>query len=105
MGGNQLRADEAGSAAGDLIYLRDTVVTDSEWALVKEVVVNTSIDLVDGLTTAHALTTTSIFTLAEHFVAEFSVKGVGRIRCVYMNEGGTAANTHIKVEYVLITTD
>lgn len=98
-------ADEAGSVAGDLIYIRDTVVSDSEWALVKEVVVNTSIDLVDGLTTAHAATTTSIFTQAEKFSSVVSLKGIERIRLVYMNEGGTAANTHVKAEYAWITTD
>lgn len=90
--------DEADSAAGDVIYLRDTVVTDSEWALVREVVVNTSIDIVDGLTRAHAATTTSIWTLAEKFIARMNIKAAVRLRVVYMNEGGTAADTHIKVD-------
>lgn len=98
-------AATAGFVAGDLIYLRDTVATDSEWAYVENVVLNTTVDLVDGLTTAHALTTTTIFGNAEKFVAKISVKGVERIRCVYQNEGGTAADTHVQVEYVLITTD
>lgn len=98
-------AATAGFAAGDLIYLRDTVATDSEWAYVENVVLNDTVDLIDGITTEHALTTTTIFGSAEKFVAILNAKGVKRFRCVYLNEGGTAADTHVKVEYVLITTD
>lgn len=100
-------ADASKFAAGDLVYIRDTVVTDSEWALVQEVDTTPAefTILVDGLTTAHALTTTSMFTLAEKFAARISLKGVERFRCVYLNEGATAVNTHIQVEYVLVTTD
>lgn len=100
-------ADASKFAAGGLVYIRDTVATDSEWAFVQEVDTTPAefTILVDGLTTAHALTTSAMFDLAEKFVAQISVKGVERIRCVYMNEGGTANNTHVQVEYVLITTD
>lgn len=98
-------AATASFAAEDLIYIRDTVATDSEWAYVQEIILNTSVVLVDGLTTAHALTTTSLFTNAEKFAAQFNVEAAQRIRGVYFNEGAAAAaaDTHIQADISLIT--
>jgi hypothetical protein len=98
-------AATAGFASEGLIYVRDTVLADSEWALVEEIVTNTLITFIDGLTNAHADTTTSLFASAEKFSSVVSLKGIERIRLVYMNEGATAANTHVKAEYAWITTD
>ncbi len=96
--------DVAGFAAEDLIYIRDTVATDSEWAYVQEVdnVPTEFVHLLDGLTKAHADTTTSLFSNAEKFAARLNVQSVQRIRAVYFNEGGTAADTHLKAEIELI---
>ncbi len=98
--------DASISAAGDLIYIRDTVAANSEWALVQEVdtVIPEFIVLVDGIARAHAITTTAIFTDAEKFPVRINVKAALRVRAVYQNEGGAAANTHIKAEIVLIET-
>ena len=98
-------AATAGFASEAMIYIRDTVLADSEWAIVESIVSNTSVTVIDGLTTAHSLTTTSLFASAEKFSSVVSLKGIERIRLVYMNEGGTAANTHVKAEYTWITTD
>ena len=98
-------AATAGFVAGDLIYVRDTVAADSEWARVQEIVTNTLIAFVSPLTNAHAATTTSLFASAEKFSSVISLKGIKRFRLVYQNEGATAANTHIKAEYAWITTD
>lgn len=97
-------AATAGFAAAGLIYIRDTVLEDSEWAIVASIVSNTSVTLIEGLTTAHAATTTSLFASAEKFTSRVNVKGVQRIRCVYQNVGGTAANTHVKAVIELIET-
>lgn len=98
-------AATAGFVSEDTVYIRDTVLADSEWALVEEIVTDTLITFVDGVTNAHADTTTSLFGSAEKFSSVVSLKGIERIRLVYMNEGATAANTHVKAEYAWITTD
>ena len=92
-------ASTTGFAAGDFIYIRDTVVADSEWAFIKEIVTDTSIILVDGLTNAHALTTTTIFGSAQQFAFHTNIQGIMRIRLMYQNEGAVAANTHVKADY------
>ena len=98
-------AATAGFVAGDQVYIRDTVATDSEWALVESFVSNDSIQFVDGLKNAHALTTTTIFGSAEKFPARMNVKAIQRVRCLYMNEALTASmNTHIKAVIHLIET-
>lgn len=97
-------AATAGFASEGLIYIRDTVLTDSEWAIVASIVTNTSVTVIDGLTTAHALTTTSLFASAEKFTNRVNVKGVQRIRCVYQNQGATAANTAVQAVVQLIET-
>jgi len=90
-------ASTTGYTVGALIYIRDTVLADSEWAYVREVVSNTSVILIDGLTRAHAATTTSLFSIAEKFTTLVDVTGCSRLRVVYFHEGGTGANTHVKV--------
>ena len=76
----------------------DTVAADSEWALVQEIVTNTLIAFVSPLTNAHAATTTTLFGTAEHFVSQLNIKAARRLRVLYINEGATAANTHIKAD-------
>lgn len=92
-------ASTAGFAPGDFIYIRDTVPTDSEWAFIKEIVTDTSIILVDGLTKAHTLTTTTIFGSAQQWAFHINIQGIMRIRQLYQNEGADAANTHVRSDY------
>lgn len=81
---------------GALLYVRDTVLANSEWVFQRRFVTNTSITLVDGLARAHNATTTAFFSGAERFVANIDVAGIERIRAVYLHEGTTGANVHIR---------
>lgn len=94
-------AATAGFASGNLIYIRDATLANSEWAIVREIVTNTTIDTVDGVANAHAATTTTIFGSAEKFYTILDLRAVRRFRAIYLNEGGTAMNTHIKAVYDL----
>ncbi len=89
-------ASTTGFEAGDYIYLEDTgTLGDSEWALVQEIVLNTSIVLMDGLTNGKDSSDVA-WGSAEMQVVELDVAAFNRIRVIYMNEGATAANAHIK---------
>ena len=89
-------ASTTGFAADDVVYFRDATLADSEWARVQEIVTNTSIILVDGLVNEHALTTTTIFGSAQRLTADIDVAGAERLRALYLHEGSTGANVHIK---------
>ena len=70
----------AGFATKDLVYLQDIdTLADSEWGRLQEIVTNTSLDLIDGLTN------------------EKSTAGSG---CVFQHEGTTGANVHVKAMMV-----
>lgn len=89
-------ADEAEYVSGDGVYILDAgTATDSEWALVEQVVVNTSVDIIDGLTTGKD-SSDFLFDNPQTEVVYIELEGINRIRIVYMNEGATAANTAIK---------
>jgi hypothetical protein len=89
-------AATAGFVAGDLLYIQDAgTLADSEWALCKEVVSNTSIDLVDGLTTQKD-NADVIWNDANRFICQLDLMAVGRVRVVFMHEGATGANCHVK---------
>lgn len=93
-----------GFAAGNLVYIRDGTLADSEWAIVREIVASTSIILVDGLAREHAATTTTIFGSAEKFSVKLDLRGARRLRAVYLHEGATAADVHIKALAQLLRT-
>lgn len=98
-------ASTSGFGPKDYVYVRDAVVTDSEWVRVREIVTDTSIVLIDGLTREHALTTTAIFGNAEKFVERMTTSASQRVRMVYVHEGSIGANTHIKAEVEFSTLD
>lgn len=91
-------ASTTGFVADDVVYLRDATLENSEWARVQEISLNTSITLVEGLEREHVATTTTIFGSAQRFTATIDVRGAERLRVVYLHEGATGANTHIKAE-------
>lgn len=96
-------ASTAGFVAGDLLYVQDTgTLTDSEWARCQEIVTNTSINLIDGLTTGKD-SADVIWNDADIFVAQIDLTAVGRLRVVFQHEGATGANSHVKA--LMVTGD
>ena len=89
-------AATAGFVANDILYIQDAgVVADSEWARCREIVTDTTIDLVDGLTNAKD-SSDVIWNDADIFTCQLSLTSVGRVRVVFQSEGATSVNCHIK---------
>lgn len=96
-------ASTTGFLANDLLYIQDTVtLADSEWARCKEIVTNTSVDLVDGLTNAKD-SSDVIWNDATLLNVPVDFTGAGRLRVVFQHEGAAGANVHIKA--LAVTTD
>lgn len=89
-------SDTTGFVANDILYIQDTtVVADSEWGRCQEIVTNTSIDLVDGLTNAKD-SSDVIWNDSDIFVCQLDLTAIGRVRVVFLHEGAAGANCHIK---------
>lgn len=96
-------ASTTGFLANDYIYIQDVgTATDSEWHQVDIIVSNTSIDLTEGLIVAKD-TSDNIFSHAENFPHRLDLSGVVRWRVIYKNEGATAMNTAIRVNFIEVT--
>ena len=91
-----------GFVAGDLLYLQNSTVGNGEWAQCQEIVTNTSINLIDGLTNQQTNTST-IWNDANVFTCQLDLTAVGRLRVVFQHEGATGANCHVKA--IMITGD
>jgi len=89
-------ASTTGFVANDILYIQDTgVVADGEWARCQEIVTNTSINLIDGLTTQKD-SSDVIWNDADVFVCYVDCRSVARLRVVFQHEGATGANCHVK---------
>ena len=98
-------ADTTGFVAEDLLYLQDTTTLgDSEWNECQEVVTNTSINLVDGLTTQKD-NADVIWNDASKFVVDLDLNGVESFRVVWMHEDATGANGHVKALAITYDSD
>lgn len=96
-------ADTTGFAAQNEIYIQDTTtLADSEWNMVQEVVTNTAILLIDGLTTQKD-SADVIWGSAERYVVPVNVEAYVRLRVIYLHEGAVGANAHIRA--TMITED
>lgn len=92
-----------GFTAADGVYIIDAgTLVDSEWGNLEQIVTNTSLDLIDGLTTGKD-SSDAVWNQAEKFVAQIDLTAVGRVRVVFQHEGGTGANVHVKA--LMITGD
>lgn len=93
-------ADTTGFVAEDILYIQDTgTLADSEWARCQEIVTNTSINLIDGLTNAKD-NADVIWNDAEIFIAQLDLSAIGRLRVVFQHEGAAGANVHVKAMMV-----
>lgn len=88
-------ASTTGFVAEDDLYVQHTSLASSEWAECQEVVTNTSILLLDGLTTEQT-SSSVIWNDASRFVASFDLNANESYRVVWSHEGSTGANGHVK---------
>ena len=89
-------AATAGFAAKDKLYIQDTTtLADSEWAYCGEIVTNTSIDLIDGLTTGKD-SADVIWNDADIISFRIDCTSVERLRVAFVHEGAVGANCHVK---------
>lgn len=96
-------ASTTGFVAGDNLYIQDTgTLADSEWAKCQQIVTNTSIDLIDGLTNGKD-SSDVIWNDADVFVCQLDLTSVYRVRVVFQHEGATGANVHVKA--LMVTGD
>lgn len=93
-------AATANLAAGDIIFIDNGTIGNSEWGRVKSIVTNTSITIEDNL--VNAQTGATIFDQAQIVSALIDLSGVKRIRMVVDNSGTGQA---IAAEVELITLD
>ena len=96
-------ASTTGFVANDLLYIAHTTLASSEWARCQEIVTNTSVNLIDGLTTEQTAATSVIWNDAEVFTCQLDLTAVGRVRVVFQHEGATGANCHVKA--LMVTGD
>lgn len=96
-------AATTGFVAEDELYIENGTLLNSEWAKCQEVVSNTSINLLDGLTNEQASST--IWNDASKFVVSLDLNGIESFRVVWMHEGGTGANGHVKALAITYDSD
>lgn len=89
-------ASTTGFVVEDELYIQDTgTLADSEWAKLRSLVSNTSLTLVDGLTTQKD-SADVIWNDASKYVVHLDLNGIESFRVVWMHEGATGANGHVK---------
>lgn len=93
-------ASTAGFAVLDNIYIEDvSTLANSEWAKIQEIDSNVSVTLTDGLTVGKD-TSDNIYGSAERFLMHIDLLSVGRLRVIFMHEGSTGADMHVKAMMV-----
>lgn len=98
-------SDTTGFAAEDELYIQDTgTLANSEWALCQEVVTNTSIEIMDGLTNQKD-NADVIWNDASKFVCALDLNAVESFRVLWMHEGATGANGHVKALAITYDSD
>ena len=89
-------ASTTGFAVGDELYIQDTTtLADSEWGTLASFVTNTSITLIDGLTTQKD-SADVIWNDARKWVVPLDLTSIESFRVVWTHGGTTGANSHVK---------
>lgn len=88
--------DTTGFAHADSVLVHHTELTFSEWATVAELVSNTTITLVDALTTDQTSATSTLFGSAQHNAIPMDLRGINRLRVLYYNNLGAAMDSVIE---------
>lgn len=98
-------SDTTGFAAEDELYIQDTgTLANSEWALCQEVVTNTSIEIMDGLTNQKD-NADVVWNDASKFVCALDLNAVESFRVLWIHEGATGANGHVKALAITYDSD
>lgn len=85
---------------GDLIYIDNGTIGNSEWGRIKAVSTNTSVTIEDNL--LNAQTGATIYDRAEMFIAQIDLTAISRIRLV---ADGSNTGQAVAVEAHMITAD
>jgi hypothetical protein len=86
--------------AGDLVFIDNGTIANSEWGRVKSIVSNTSITIEDNL--VNPQTGATIYDQAEFYVAQIDLTAVGRIRLVC---DGRNTGQAVAVQAFMVTGD
>lgn len=97
-------ASTTGFAVEDELYIQNTTLADSEWATCKTFVANTSVNLIDGLTTQQT-NTSVIWNDASKWVVPLDLSDCESFRVIWQHEGATGANGHVKAIAVTYDSD
>lgn len=98
-------ASTAGFVVEDLLYIQDTgTLADSEWAKLRSLVTNTSLTLIDGLTNQKD-SADVIWNDASTFIVPLNLNGCESFRVVWIHEGATGANGHVKALAITYDSD
>lgn len=90
-------------SVGDIVYIDNTTIGNSEWGRIKAVSTNTSITLEDNLAHAQSSGAATIYDQAQIFrPVDLNLRAIGRIRLVVDNTGTGQA---IAVEADMVTAD
>lgn len=93
-------ASTTGFSAGDLVYIDNSTIANSEWHRIKSVTTNTKIVLEDNL--VNAQTGSTVYAGAQMFTANVDLSGVRRLRLV---ANGYGTGQAVAVEAEIITCD
>lgn len=92
-------------AVDDELYIQDTgTLADSEWATCKKFTVDTSIELIDGLTNQKD-SADVIWNDASKWAVSIDLNGIESFRVVWQHQGATGANGHVKVLAITYDSD
>lgn len=99
-------AATAGFATEDEVYIHNSdTLASSEWAEVQQIVTNTSIDILDGLTVGQNATDSTFYSHASKFVCPLNLDAMESYRVVWSHEGAAGINGQIKVEGITHDSD
>ena len=86
------------------LYIQNTTLADSEWAQLSSFVANTSITLIDGLTTQQT-NTSVIWNDASRWQVYLDLNAMESFRVVWIHQGTTGANGHVKALAITYDSD
>ena len=88
-------ASTTGFVATDRLYIKNTTLASSEFAMCQEIVANTSVNLIDGLTNEQTAAASTLWNDADFFMAQLDLTAIGRVRVIFVHEGATGANVDV----------
>lgn len=89
----------AGMTVGDIVYIDNGTIANSEWHRIKVVTTNTSITLEDNL--VNAQTGATVYPAGEFFLAQVDLSAITRLRVV-VNGSGTGQAVALEIEVITL---